>query len=134
MATLVDTGPLVALLVANDGKHETAVTLFERAPKPWITCEAVISETIFLMARTKRGPDSVLALLERGAIAIGYSLRGEELLIASLLRKYRSVPMSFADACLVRMSEQNPHAGLLTFDSDFSIYRRRDRRLVPRQK
>jgi predicted nucleic acid-binding protein len=47
------------------------------------------------------------------------------------MRKYADVPMSFADACLVRMTELLPEPVLLTTDSDFQIYRRHSRRAVP---
>lgn len=35
--------------------------------------------------------------------------------------RYASVPMSFADACLVRMSALLPNATIFTTDSDFRI-------------
>ena len=35
-----------------------------------------------------------------------------------------SVPISFADACLVRMSKQIGNSAVMTLDSDFKIYRR----------
>lgn len=40
--------------------------------------------------------------------------------------------MSFADACLVRMSDLMRKDRLLTFNDDFAVYRRSDRRMVPR--
>ena len=39
--------------------------------------------------------------------------------------------MSFADACLVRMTEALADPVLLTTDSDFRIYRRHSRQTVP---
>jgi predicted nucleic acid-binding protein len=47
------------------------------------------------------------------------------------MQKYSDVPMSFADACLVRMSERLRDPVLLTTDSDFRVYRRQNRRTVP---
>jgi hypothetical protein len=47
------------------------------------------------------------------------------------MRRYASVPMSLADACLVRMSELDPAARILTLDSDFLVYRRSGRQVVP---
>ena len=38
-----------------------------------------------------------------------------------------NVSMSFADACLVRMSELWPEAPVFTLDSDFRVYRRNKR-------
>ena len=45
--------------------------------------------------------------------------------------RYRNVPMSLADACLVRLSELHPPAKVWTTDSDFTIYRRHRRALSP---
>ena len=45
--------------------------------------------------------------------------------------KYVDVPMSFADACLVRMTETLPDPILLTTDRDFRIYRRHGRQVIP---
>jgi predicted nucleic acid-binding protein len=48
-----------------------------------------------------------------------------------LLEKYADVPMSFADACLVRMTETLNDPVLLTTDHDFRIYRRHGRQTIP---
>lgn len=48
----------------------------------------------------------------------------------SLSKKFRDVPMSLADACLVRMTETERSVAL-TLDSDFRIYRRNRNQLVP---
>jgi len=39
--------------------------------------------------------------------------------------------MSLADACLVRMAELETQGVVLTLDSDFKIYRRNRRQVVP---
>jgi uncharacterized protein len=51
--------------------------------------------------------------------------------VLKLLDKYADVPMGFADACLVRMTETLNDPVLLTTDSDFRIYRRHNRQTVP---
>jgi hypothetical protein len=48
-----------------------------------------------------------------------------------LMRRYASVPMSLADSCLVRMSEIYPECNVFTLDSDFGIYRRNGRQMIP---
>lgn len=40
------------------------------------------------------------------------------------MKKYADTPMSFADACLVRMTELHDDAVIATLDSDFRVYRR----------
>ena len=51
--------------------------------------------------------------------------------VLKLLEKYSDVPMSFADACLVRMTEMLNNPVLLTTDADFRIYRRYGRQIIP---
>jgi hypothetical protein len=48
-----------------------------------------------------------------------------------LRAKYSSVPMSVADACLVRLSETLPDPVVVTTDADFRIYRRHSRQVIP---
>lgn len=43
--------------------------------------------------------------------------------LESLLRKYKNIPISLADASLIRLAEQMEIADILTFDSDFLVYR-----------
>ncbi len=51
--------------------------------------------------------------------------------LVQLVKKYRAIPMSLADACLVRMSELHPASPILTLDRDFTIYRRNRRQRIP---
>ena len=46
-------------------------------------------------------------------------------------RGFTDVPMSLADACLVRMTETLADAVVLTTHADFRIYRRHSRQVVP---
>lgn len=63
-------------------------------------------------------------LLETQILQTSFSLNNEVATIRQLLSRYQSVPMSLADACLVRMAELYPESLLLTLDSDFTIYRK----------
>lgn len=51
--------------------------------------------------------------------------------IDKLRRKYADVPMSVADACLVRLAEQLGQCAVLTLDDDFNVYRRHGRQVIP---
>jgi uncharacterized protein len=51
--------------------------------------------------------------------------------VSRLMTKYAQVPISLADACLVRMAEMHPKSAILTLDSDFQIYRKSDRLVIP---
>jgi predicted nucleic acid-binding protein len=130
-AVIVDAGPIVALLSSKDAHHAWTTELLTTIAAPLLTCEAVVSEACFLVRRLDRGQDAVLALIERGALKLDFSLSSELTAVRKLMDKYSSVPMSLADACLVRMSELSPKAKVLTLDSDFTIYRRNRRQQIP---
>jgi predicted nucleic acid-binding protein len=129
-AVLVDTGPLVAFLNGRDGYHGWSKEAFSGVNPPVFTCEAVVSETCFLLRRAKGGAEAVLKLLERGLVRIPFRLEPESAPIRRLLARYANVPMSLADACLVRMSEQMSDSVVLTLDRDFKIYRRQGRNAI----
>ena len=73
---------------------------------------------------------SVFKLLERGLIQIPFNLETEINLILKLIEKYKNIPMSLADACLVRMCEQISESTICTLDSDFKIYRKAKRKII----
>jgi predicted nucleic acid-binding protein len=126
---LVDAGFLVALLSRRDSHHLWAVTEAPGHAPPWRTCEAVLSETFHLLGT--RGTPGLGALLRRRALIAAFDLDKEVEPVLKLMQKFADVPMSLADACLVRMTETLPDPVILTTDSDFRIYRRHSRQMVP---
>ena len=126
---LVDAGFLVALLSRRDSHHRWAVTQATRHVPPWRTCEAVLSEAFHLLGA--RGAPGLNALLRRRALVAAFNLDNDVDPVLKLLQKYADVPMSLADACLVRMTEILPEPVIITTDSDFHIYRRHSRQVVP---
>jgi uncharacterized protein len=128
---LVDAGPLVAWLNADDEHHSWARQQFEHLRPPLFTCEAAIMEAAFLLTGPRLDPTAVVTLISRGVLQVSFALQTESEVVADLMRRYRNVPMSMADACLVRMSEIYENCAVLTTDSDFMIYRRFGRRSIP---
>lgn len=122
---LLDTGPLVALLDTTDQKHDRAKKLFNGRQFPLYTNEAVITEACFLTKKGvgTAGPEEVLLLRQKGIYEIPFQLEEHHVNILKIIKKYYDQPISLADACLIRMAEifEQPH--ILTFDSDFEIYR-----------
>ena len=128
---LVDAGPLIALLNATDEHHTWAGEHFGRLEPPLLTCEAVLSEAQFLLTRQGADPLDILEMVSRGAIKVAFRLENEVGRLLKLQRAYRNLPMSLADACLVRMAELQELPRVFTTDSHFAIYRRNDRQLIP---
>lgn len=119
---LLDTGPLVAYLYRRDAYHEWAVEQFRVMASPFRTCEAVIAEACFLLSRSRLSPARVLALVERGIIRVDFQLGEQAEVLREAMERYSNVPMSLADACLVRLAEMTEFP-ICTLDADFEIYR-----------
>ena len=130
-AVLLDTGPLVAFLDRRDRHHEWAKARWGELIPPLLTCESVVSESCFLMKEVPFGRKGVMELLSRGVIKIAFDLGRETKAVAGLMARYDEVPMSLADACLVRMSEQYSDCAVFSIDGDFRLYRRHSRGVIP---
>ena len=128
---IVDTGPIVAFLDTRDPHHQWAQETFSGFRLPLVTCDAVLPEACFLVRQAKGGQNGVLGLVGRGIVALDFRLSSEFETVRKLMAKYASVPMSLADACLVRMTELDGRATVLTLDGDFRVYRRNGRQVVP---
>jgi predicted nucleic acid-binding protein len=126
---LLDTGPLVAYLFPRDAYHDWAVAQFRIADLPFITCEPVLTEICFLVSRNGRDAGHVLDMLARGVVRIGLDLQDELAPVQALMERYANVPMSLADACLVRLAEMTK-LPVCTLDSDFVIYRTHGRSAI----
>jgi len=121
---LLDTGPLVALLSKNDAEHARAAQVFAECEPPLRCCEAVVAEACFLMRKVDpAGPAEVVALGRKGVYEISLGVEEHWANIEKLLRKYANRPIALADACLIRCAEVHQEPRILTFDSDFQVYR-----------
>ena len=128
---ILDTGPLIALLSECDDYHYWSLQQLTGIKGPLVTCEAIITEASFLLKkRTTQEPAILLEMVHNGSIEVSFHLDDEAKAIEQLMRKYTNVPMSFADACLVRMAELYPNSAVLTLDSDFRIYRKNRNQVI----
>jgi len=128
---LADSGVITAFLNEQDQWHKPVKDIFLRLPKPFITCEAVITEVCYLLRSTFIGEKAVLDFVANNVLRLDFSLSEEVGRVMSLMKKYEDFPMSLADACLVRMSELYTDSAVFTIDSDFQVYRRDRNKSVP---
>jgi uncharacterized protein len=130
---VLDAGPLVALIDHNDQFHAWVIARTAAMDRrvELVTCEALISEAYFLVRHVPGGVNALLSFLEEKAVRLDFCLGDDLATVAALMRKYANIPMSLADACLVRMSELHDRARVFTLDSDFGIYRRQGRHSIP---
>ncbi len=126
---IADSSALVALVRYDDQHHRWLDAQIDALPRPWRTCEAALSETFHLVG--ERGVPKIKEMLRRGAVVVSFDLEEELEAVLALMDKSSDVPMSLADACLVRMSEMLANPVVVTTDADFKIYRRHSRLVVP---
>jgi uncharacterized protein len=72
-----------------------------------------------------------MELIERGLLTTPFRIESEVAALRPLIVRYRNVPMSLTDACLVRLSELYENCIVFILDSDFTVYRRFGRRTIP---
>ena len=73
----------------------------------------------------------MFGLLRNGALTVAFRIDDHIGEIDRLSRKYRDIPMSLADACVVRMAEIHDDHRVMTLDSDFMAYRKHGRVPIP---
>ena len=128
---IIDASVLAALLNKNDTYHQWAITQIKDIQPPLLTCEAVISEVSFLIGRKQQGINVIFNYLKSGIIELPFCFSNEYVAIEKLMVKYVDVPISFADACLIWMSEQHRNSYVFTLDSDFLVYRKNSSEIIP---
>ena len=128
---ILDAGPLVAYFDASEEHHAWCVRQYESLQPPQLSCEAAMAEAVYLVE--SRGGDStrIFEFLQNGLIQLPFRLEAEIQAVVTLRRRYANVPMSLADACLLRLSEAHVNARVFTLDRDFKIYRRHGRQVIP---
>lgn len=130
MTFIVDTGPLIAALDNAEARHPWAAATLRALPAPLGTCEAVIAEAVYLLRSRRQPVEGLFELLATGALRVDFDLQAEHEAVSRLMRRY-APRMDLADGCIVRMSELQSKAKVVTLDSDFLFYRRHLRRLIP---
>jgi len=131
MATaIVDAGPLVAFLDKAEAHHRRVVEQLKVLETPLLVCEAVLAESWHILRGRPAAGDVLLSFLEEETLSVAFHIEDHLAEVRRLLRKYRDVPMSLADACIVRMAEIHHRAAVFTLDSDFAIYRRDGRKPI----
>lgn len=117
---------IVGLLDRTDACHNICVQALARidlVDRSMVTCEAVVSESCFLLSHIPGAPEEVLKNLEQGTFQIDFQLAAVAGAVKNLMRKYADTPIDFADACLIQMANDLNTGDILTLDSDFKHYR-----------
>jgi predicted nucleic acid-binding protein len=120
---LLDTSVLVALLDRNEKFHQACAVAVRELEAPLITCEAVITESCYLLRNLAGAPEAVIENITAGIFQVPFQLSQEAAGAKQVLRKYRDRKIDLADACLIRLADEFETPDILTLDRDFAIYR-----------
>jgi uncharacterized protein len=129
-AVILDAGPLVAWFCTRDAHHAWARRIFDGLSSGALVCEAVLAEVCHLVAKDGLRPSAVLQLVEQQDLVL-VSLASEISPIHVLLDRYIDVRMDLGDARVVRLAELYSDACVCTIDTDFRIYRKNSREMIP---
>jgi len=122
-SVLVDTSFLVALYDTSDRDHLRCLRVYDSLHQQLVSCEAVITESVYMLRFASGAAEALLSSVEAGALEISFQLSEVAAVISSIMHKYRDTPADFADACLIAMADQLDTGDILTLDSDFKHYR-----------
>jgi hypothetical protein len=130
---LIDAGPMVALINANDSHHDSCLAIMKKIRPPLWTVWPAVTEAMYLL-EDFRAQDALWQMIFREVIKIE-PLNPQDLhAIRDLMEKYRNLPMDLADAALMRIAERRGIQTVFTLDKrDFSVYRvrRKQLRVIP---
>jgi predicted nucleic acid-binding protein len=120
---LLDTSVIVALFNRSEERHAECVAAVENLEQSLVTCEAVITESCYLLRRVKGAPEVILENVEQSIFQIPFQLSQSAEAVRTIMRKHRDIPADFADACLIHLAEVLGTGEILTLDRDFLSYR-----------
>ncbi len=123
--TLVDAGPLIAILNRNDPDHEPCTKALKTLTRPLVTTWPAFTEAMYLLGAYGGWPAQELlwGMVDAHHLTIGDLTPDEHAQTAALMKQYRDVPMDLADATLVVLAGRLRHFIMFTLDSDFHVYR-----------
>ena len=122
--TLIDTGPLVAILHAEDASHDECTEQLRHLQMPLLTCWPVLTEAAWLLRDNPQAVQELLLQSHTGVFRILTLDNSAMLWIAAFLRKYRKLKPQIADAALMYLADRENLDTIFTLDRrDFSIFR-----------
>lgn len=129
--TLIDAGPLIAVINRNDNWHRQCAALLRQLDTPLLTTLPALTEAMHLLGRNTgaAGQAASWRLALRGDLVLEHPTMPDLQRMADLTARYADCPMDFADASLAAIAERLNLERIVTLDrSDFSIYRLYDRK------
>ncbi len=132
----VDAGPIVALFDKSDDYHKVCHQVIKSLRLPLTTTLPALTEAFYLLSFSWQLQDALWEFVARGSLIVYNSDPGLLRECRKLMEKYRDLPMDFADASLVAMTDKENILTIFTLDKDFKVYRTKEKKhfkLLPRK-
>lgn len=121
---LIDTGPLIALVKADDQHHGECAAAFRTLRTPMGTVWPVLAEAMYLLGSLPQAQNAVWEMIARRTVEILPLGLGDVPRIRDLMHQYANRPMDLADAALITVGEREGTRQFFTVDrKDFAVYR-----------
>jgi predicted nucleic acid-binding protein len=121
--TIIDAGPLIALFDKKDKHHNSVKSFLKKYKGKLISTIPVLTETSYFLNFNVNAQLDFYKWILLGGLEI-FPLKKDHLTrIIEITKKYENVPMDFADASLIILSEEQNIKEIISIDSDFDIYR-----------
>lgn len=111
-ATLIDTGPIVASLVANEPSHAACVAALDKVQIAY-TCWPVITGAVYLLGNYSSAVEKLFELPRERTWELLPIYRSDLDGIESILSKYADQSFQLADACLMHLAEREGVLGIV---------------------
>ena len=120
---LIDAGPIIALFDKDDKYHKNIINFIKDKKYKFITTTAVLTEVSFMLNFNVDVQISFFEWVMREGVILHEVAQRDIARIIELTKKYKDIPMDFADATLIIAAEQRGIKKIISLDSDFYIYR-----------
>ena len=122
--TLIDSGPLVALLDARDKHHMSCRTLLGDTILPWTTTVACLTETLYLIGKAGgfAAQGALWQLISAGVLEVADSFENDLMSAWTYMTRFKDVPCDFADATLLALADRIGARRVITLDRHFYAY------------
>ena len=122
---LCDTGPLVALIDADDPSHGACTRVAQLLPPVMVTTWPCLTEAMHLLSRASglKTQNDLWAKIAEGVIKLHSPLDSDWRMVHQLMNQYADLPLDLADASLVCAAERLTDCQLFTLDQAMRVVR-----------
>ena len=127
--SLIDAGPLIALFDKNDKNHNKVLNFLKDFKGELFSTWPVVTETSHFLKFNIEVQIDFYNWLYKAVNIIELSNEDFNRII-ELTKKYSDLPMDLADSTLILISEKLRIENIITLDSDYYIYRTKNKKIL----